>query len=182
MKYKSKAYSPEELRNKWDEAETHFPLSQFVFVVVWQFMIGFFPLMAVDYFIYRLFQYFSIDLWIQILLSPLLFILNYGGYIYFTTFFCKILVNYYNQKSPPREGIFLRSFEKSGMKNPELDYYHLRGVLYKWPVFFSKKSIFPWSVNYVLREVGDNKVHKDAWFGDVYVGLEYANAEENAIV
>jgi len=68
------------------------------------------------------------------------------------------------------------------MENPELDYYHLRGVVYKWPVFFAKKSIFPWTVLWVLRRMGRNKVHKNAMFGDMYPGLESAHAEDGTII
>ena len=89
---------------------------------------------------------------------------------------------YYNKQSPPRTGVFSRKFTKHNVADRAVHYYHLRGFMYKWPVFISKKSIFPWMVNFVLRDMAANKIDKDVIYGDAYVSLEFTNLEQGAVI
>ena len=98
------------------------------------------------------------------------------------TKFCKILHWYYNKKSPAKTGVFSRKFTKHNVADRSVHFYHLRGFMYKWPVFISKKSIFPWMVNFVLRDMAANKINKDALYGDAYVSLEFTNLEQGAVI
>ncbi len=68
------------------------------------------------------------------------------------------------------------------MEDIRLRYYHVRGFLFKWPVFFAKKSIFPWLQTYVLNRLGENKIHRNAMYWDFFVGLEMIELGENTII
>ena len=95
---------------------------------------------------------------------------------------CTILVNRWERISPRVEGVFRRSFEESNVEDDRIKYYHARGFLYKWPVFTAKKSIFPWTVNYVLRNVGKNKIHRDAQYLDCFVALEFTDIGDQMFI
>ena len=103
-------------------------------------------------------------------------------YIWSMTKFCKILHWYYNKKSPAKTGVYSRKFTKHNVADLAVHYYHLRGFMYKWPVFISKKSIFPWTVNFVLRDMAANKIDKDVIYGDAYVSLEFTDLHQGAVI
>jgi hypothetical protein len=176
------AVSAQELSEKWADQEVHIPKVPFFLISLYQFCIPIFPLLAINILINFIYQLTSISILGQVSLAPLVFILNYIGYIWFMTLFCKLLNHYYEKKSPSGEGVFSRDFSEHGVEDPRIHYYHLRGFLYKWPVFVAKKSIFPWTVNFVLREIAENEVHKDALMGDVYSGLEYTDLDEGVVI
>jgi len=95
---------------------------------------------------------------------------------------CSLLNKYYDLRGPPREGLYSREFTKHNVADRDVHFYHLRGFMYKWPVWVSKKSIFPWMVNFVLRDMAGNKIHKNAMYGDAYVSLEFTELEEGAVI
>ena len=177
--------TPEELAELWKDKEPHFPISDFIIPAMWQFCMGIFPLIAIDYGLYYLMSLPVIanimTITLQIIIAPFIFLINYLGYLYYMTLSVKWLNKFYDRKSAPQEGVFDRDVTK-GNTDDLIRYYHIRGLLYKWPVFFSKKSFFPWSVNYVLREISNNIVSKDALIGDVFVGLEFTDIAEGAVI
>ncbi len=125
---------------------------------------------------------FQISTFLQIVLLPLLFLANYFLYIWSITFASKLLHLFYNKQSPPQQGVFSRTFKDGNVSNPILHYYHLRGFLNKWPVWVAKKSLFPWTLNYVLRIMAGNKISKNFMYGDVYVGLELTDLRDGGVI
>ena len=124
----------------------------------------------------------AIPTWIQVCVLPLIFIFDYLLYIWSISKSGKLLRIIFDKKSPPKQGTFARTFSNGNVSDISLHYYHLRGFLYKWPVWIAKKSIFPWSVTYVLRDMADNKISRDFMYGDVYVGLEMTNLNKGAVI
>jgi hypothetical protein len=182
MSKKQEYISSEELGEKWKENETHFLMAAPALINLYQFCLPLLVLTVVDVFLYYCFMFFSVPLLIEILLIPLIVIVNYVGYIWLMAKFCKFLGWILEKKSPPKTGVFSRKFSEHQMADPAMDYYHLRGFMYKWPVWVAKKSIFPWMVNYVLNEIGGNKYHRDSLYGDSFVSLEFTEFEEGVVV
>jgi hypothetical protein len=107
----------------------------------------------------------------------------YALYIAILTEMSYWLVKYWcDKKSPPEEGEYARDFSGGDVEDVRLRYYHVRGFIFKWPVFFSKKSIFPWSQTYVLNRLGENKIHRDAMYWDAFVGLEMIELGERTVI
>ena len=63
--------------------------------------------------------------------------------------------NWANRTSPPEEVNSPEILVGGNVEDIRLRYYHVRGFLFKWPVFFAKKSIFPWLQTYVLNCLGE---------------------------
>ncbi|MCF2141497.1 MAG: hypothetical protein K9W44_15690 [Candidatus Lokiarchaeota archaeon] len=175
-------YSAEELAKKWDDNQVALPKIPFFLINLYQFIM---PLFVVLFFIagiLYLYSIFQVSIWVQILLAPGIFMVSVYLLIWSMSKFCRILNTYYDKKSPPKEGLYSREFDKRNVVDPAVHYYHLRGFMYKWPVWVSKKSIFPWMVNYVLRDMAGNKIHKNAYYGDSYVCLEFSELSDGVVI
>ncbi len=172
----------DELADEWAEKSVELPRMPFFYINIYQFCMPIFVLIGINFFIYYLYELLSVQIIWQIIFLPLLFIIDYFMYIWSMTKFCKLLHWYYNKKSPASTGVFSRKFTKHNVADRSVHYYHLRGFLYKWPVFISKKSIFPWMVNFVLRDMAANKIDKDVIYGDAYVSLEFTDLQQGAVI
>jgi hypothetical protein len=117
-----------------------------------------------------------------VLLAPPAAVVLYVTYLWACTWLCRLRVHIWNQRFPPREGVFEREFGQEDAEDPEVQYYHLRGFIYKFPVFTAKKSPFPWNQLYVLRRLADNEIGRDAVQEDAFVGLEFTVLKKNAAV
>ena len=177
-----KEKTAEDLSCEWANKEIKLPRMVFWYINVYQFCFPIFILMGMGYAIHFLYEFFDIGILYRIILGGLYLPLFYSVYIWLMAVCCHWLNFYFEKKCPPREGVFSREFKGNNVANPEVHYYHLRGFLYKWPVFIAKKSIFPWMVNYTLRKVGGNRIHRDAQYGDCFVGLEYTEIGKQAVM
>lgn len=167
---------------KTEEKQVELPKVPFGLINLYQNLCPLTIIVFVNLGILYLVQSFSISPWIQVMGLPCLGILNYMLYIWSITQCSQLLNNYFEKKSTPQQGTFVRSFENGNVSSPILHYYHLRGFLYKWPVWVAKKSPFPWMLNMVLRDMAKNKIDKNFMYGDVYVGLELTTLAEGAVI
>ncbi len=174
--------SSNELAKKWANHQVKLPRMPFFYINMYQFTMPLFILVIVDALILYFYEITNLSAIGQMILFPLLFIFNFYLSIWSMVKFCKILQNYWEKKSPSEETVYSREFKDGNVADPRLHYYHLRGFMYKWPVFVAKKTFFPWIVNYVLNEISNNKIHKNAMYGDAYVSLEYSELGDQAII
>lgn len=172
----------EELSHEWANKEMRLPRLVFLFINFYEFCLPIFFLIGVGYGLHILLDFFNLAIIYRILLAGFYLPLFYAAYIWSMANLCHWLNIYFERKSPPREGVFSRKFNGNNVANPEVHYYHLRGFLYKWPVFLAKKSLFPWMQNYVLRKVGGNIIHRDAQYGDCFVGLEFTKIYNDVVI
>ncbi|MHA1521037.1 MAG: hypothetical protein ACTSRK_12710 [Promethearchaeota archaeon] len=179
---KHKYFSAEELAEKWDDKKVAIPRMPFFYINLYQFIM---PLVVLVIFIggiVALYSILNVSWIIQILVAPFVFIFGYFLVLWSTSKFCLLLNMYYEKQSPPREGVYAREFNSKNIADRELQYYHLRGFMYKWPVWLSKKSIFPWMVNFVLRDMAGNAIHKNVYYGDAYVCLEFSELHDGVVI
>ena len=183
-KNKDSHYSnhPDEIAKDWSKKKVQIPRFPFFFINMYQFCMPILPPIGIDALFAWLYVLFSISMVIQIILLPVLFLLNYWIYIWSMSKFCKLLNYYYDKKSPPKAGIYARDFSGGNVADIAVHYYHLRGFLYKWPMFITKKSIFPWMINFVLGDMSNNKVDKDAMYGDSFPCLEFSTLKAGSVV
>ena len=176
--------NPEELEKQWAGHRVQIPRMPFGLINVYQFCVPILVLMGIDLLVWKLFQIFALSMIVQILFLPGLFILNYFLYIWLMSKACRLLNIYYEHKSPSTEGVYAREFKDGNIADIALQYYHLRGFMYKWPVWMAKKSIFPWLVNFVLCDMtmGGNDIDKDALYGDAFVSLEFTTLDAGAVI
>ena len=173
---------PEDLAKKWAKDRVQLPRMPFFYINVYQFCTPLLLLLGIDLLVLKFYQILAVPITIQILLLPGIFILNYFIYIWSMSKACRLLNKYYEHKSPSTEGVYAREFKDGNVTDPAIHYYHLRGFMYKWPVWMAKKSIFPWLVNFVLRDMAGNNIDKDAMYGDTYVSLEFTNLEAGSVI
>ena len=179
---KNKYHTPEELAEKWDDSKVAIPRMPFFYINLYQFIM---PLVVLVVFlggIVAIYDLFHVSWVLQVFLAPLLFLVGYFIVIWSGSKFCRLLNIYYDKQSPPREGVYSREFTAKNVADRDVQYYHLRGFMYKWPVWISKKSIFPWMVNFVLRDMAGNDIHKNAYYGDAYVCLEFSEIGDGAVI
>jgi hypothetical protein len=172
----------EELSHEWATKAIKLPRFVFLCINLYQFCLPIFLLIGLVYGIYFLYEFVELALIYRILFAGFYLPLFYAAYVWLMTIFCRFLNVYFTKKCPPREGLFSRKFSGHNVANPEVHYYHLRGFMFKWPVFVAKKSMFPWMQNYVLRKLGGNNIHRDALYGDCFVGLEFTELDEGAVM
>lgn len=175
-------YSAEELEKKWENNQVALPKIPFFLINLYQFIMPLFVVLFFIALVLWIYDFLAVPLWIQIILSPFIFMGGYFLLIWSMSKFCRLLNAYYDKKSPPREGLYSREFDHKNVVDPAVHYYHLRGFMYKWPVWVSKKSMFPWLVNFVLRDMAGNKIHKNFYYGDSYVCLEFSDLGDGAAV
>jgi len=177
-----KVKTAEELSHEWANKEIRLPRLVFLFINFYEFCFPIFFLIGIGYGLHILLDCLNLAFIYRILLAGFYLPLFYAAYVWSLAILCHWLNIYLERKSPPREGVFSREFKSNNVTNPEVHYYHLRGFLYKWPVFLAKKSMFPWMQNYVLRKMGGNKIHRDVLYGDCFVGLEFTELDEGVVM
>jgi len=171
------------LKQEWANKEVTLPISNFVFLYAYQAVLPLLIPLFLWYGLLYAWQLYPQYNLLFIFILPLWFLGNYYLYIILLTEMSFWLVNYWcNRKSPPVEGEFPRNFAHGDAEDPRIRYYHVRGFLFKWPTFFTKKSPFPWLQNYVLNRLGENKIHPDAMYMDSFVGLEMIEMGAGTII
>lgn len=177
-----KFLTPEEVAKKWEDNEVALPKLPFFAINLYQFILPLFVLLFLIAAFFYLYAHFQISIFIQVLFLPVIFILGVYSVIWSMSKFCKILNWYYDKRSPPKEGVYSREFTKRNVADPAVHFYHLRGFMYKWPVWVAKKSVFPWLITFILRDMAGNKIHKDAYYGDAYVCLELSDLRAGSVI
>lgn len=176
----------EEMRKKlaeeWGDKSVKLPKLLYFWLNLYQFCLPAILPIVLTWTFFHVTGIYELSYIYKILLFPIVICLDYLLYIVMMTKLCTILVNRWERISPRVEGVFRRSFEESNVEDDRIKYYHARGFLYKWPVFTAKKSIFPWTVNYVLRNVGKNKIHRDAQYLDCFVALEFTDIGDQMFI
>ncbi|MHA1803318.1 MAG: hypothetical protein ACTSU4_02160 [Promethearchaeota archaeon] len=160
------------------------PLHDFLKINLITFSVPLYGCLAVfllfEYYFIRL---FSIPVQIHFLLLPPFFLFLYYLYMVILIETCRIWVNYWNRKSPPKQGVFQRILtDKNSEIGQLLVYYHKRGFIIKYPVWITSKSPFPWLVKRALRRIGHNKIGKNVVYEDCYYGLEFTHIEDDVFI
>lgn len=118
------------------------------------------------------------DFWIWIF-SPLLMLSCIFVYIVVVVYLTHFLHLYFDKKSPPVEGTFVRKFDGKNMVDERIKYYNYRGFIIKYPLWLTIKSPFYWMANWVLRKVGLNDVSKFSYFLDTMPALNFYTLKED---
>ncbi|MHA1845327.1 MAG: acyltransferase [Promethearchaeota archaeon] len=108
---------------------------------------------------------FSLPL-LQVMIStPLIFIGLYLLHLFFIALITSWFYEY-AEKHGAVQGVFDRNLDESSR---EIDYYHVRSFLFKYPIFAIAHSPFPWLLNLELKILGSNKVGKGTVFEETYI-------------
>jgi len=135
--------------------------------------------------IFLLFEYgfvnlFSIPISIHFLFLPGFLLLLYYLYLVLLIEFTAYWARRWNNKSPPKQGVFKRVLDDLNSEEGKMmKYYHKRGFIIKYPMWITSKSPFPWLVNRALRKIGHNKIGKNVIYCDAFVGLEFTDLGDN---
>ncbi len=109
-----------------------------------------------------------------LLITPLVLMGLYLLHLFFVALFTKLLYKWSEKLSPSRQGVLDRNFESR-----ELNFYHHRSFLLKYPTLAFSKSPFPWLTNLALNFIGANKIGKRTTFEDQFITKEFLNTGEN---
>jgi hypothetical protein len=163
----------QKLQNEWKDMEVKIPLNEFAITVIYQALVPYLlPIALVVAYIWTWVQLPRLTI-VWILFMPGIFIGVNLAYLISLVYSTYIVMRYWDKKSPPVEGVFDRKFSGNDAADPRIQYYHRRGFIIKLPVFYAKKSIFPWTVHWVLIKLGHNKIHPDAMYLDSFSALEF---------
>lgn len=72
----------------------------------------------------------------------------------------------YADKHGAVQGIFDRNLDETSR---EIDYYHVRSFLFKYPIFAITRSPFPWLLNWELNFFGSNKLGKGTVLEETFI-------------
>lgn len=167
------------ISEEWSDNEVKIPKLTYGLLSFYQVCLPIFILFGFTWGFFALADVLNWSLPLQVIGFTIVLIVNYLGYIFLTTLFSRVPVHYWEKISPPVQGVFNRGFGEKDIADPRLHYYHLRGFVYKWPVFLAKKSFCPWMLNYALRTVGKNKIHRDAYYMENFPALEETDLGEH---
>lgn len=109
-----------------------------------------------------------------LLITPLVFMGLYLLHLFFIALFTKLLYKWTEKLQPSKQGILDRDF---GSK--ELNFYHHRSFLLKYPILAFSKGPFPWLINWALNFIGVNKIGKGTTFEDQFITKEFLTTGEN---
>jgi hypothetical protein len=121
------------------------------------------------------------DFWLYIF-SPVLFIFAIFVYIFLVGYLTYLIHHYFDKKSPQEQGVFVRKFSKNDVVDERIKYYNYRGFIIKYPLWLAQKSPFYWMMNWILRKVGLNNVHRDAHLTESFPPLNFYTAEKDTIM
>lgn len=167
-----------------DEKSYSLPFLDFIKINLITFILPFY----ICLFLFLVFEFyfiqsFSIPLFIHFLILPAFFLFLYYLYLVVLIEICRIWVNYWNRRSPPKEGVFKRELDDLNSEDGRLiKYYHKRGFIIKYPVWITSKSPFPWLVKRALRRIGHNKIGKKVIYEDCYYGLEFTDIQDEVFI
>jgi hypothetical protein len=167
----------EKLAEEWKDLEVKIPFGEFAWLTIYQGVVPYIPPLIFGIAYVLLWVYVPQLTLLWILVIPFIFIGIYYIYIQSLSFFTNFFMKRWNKISPPEEGTFDRKFSGNDAEDERIQYYHKRGFMIKRPVFFSKKSMFPWTVHDILNKLGGNEIHPDAMYLDSFVGLEHIKLE-----
>jgi hypothetical protein len=174
--------SKDQLTKEWADKKVSLPRWPFFWILFYQAIGAAYLVYLLNWVLFLLLDYLQFALIGYILIGPFLFIGNMVLYLWVMVKLDKILIEHWRKISPHQEGVFSREFVNGNVNDMAVHYYHLRGFVPKWPVFYIKKSPFDWLVNFVLTENGENKIHKNALYVNCFVGLEFTDLEENVVI
>ncbi len=118
-----------------------------------------------------------------IIAAPLLFWAFYFVYFGFTVLVTKGFLSYYDKKSPPTTKVLKRQFkDKSHPDYKLLHYYHMRGAIIKYALWFAQKSPFPGLMPRLLRYFGHNEIGKRVLYEYCFPGLEFTVIRDGAVL
>ena len=137
------------LAEQWKEKKVEFPKTPFAYITVYQNLVPITFLLLLDVFFIFLILILQIPVGMQIILFPGIILSNYFLYIVSLSICSKWLNSYYEYKSPPQQGTFVREFEKGDVGSSLIHYYHLRGFLYNFFLYNSSHSLLQSFFNYV---------------------------------
>lgn len=169
---------------KEEEKSVELPLLEFFRIHFFCFLFPLYVCLGLFLlFEYYFIVYFSIPLLVHLLLLPGFFLFLYYIYLIVLIEFAAFWVRRWNKKSPPEQGIFNRVLNDVNSKEGEIiKYYHKRGFIIKFPMWFTSKSPFPWLLNRALKRIGHNKIGKNVIYCDSYAGLEFIELSDNTFV
>ncbi|MHA1340667.1 MAG: hypothetical protein ACTSRZ_11055 [Promethearchaeota archaeon] len=177
------------------EQEVAIPALNYFFINLIVFSVGLIPASILIWSLRYIFPLLKLNTFFGLTNSTIFNIENFWTYFWYPLFIIlalyigilglgfisRLFVNYWNKKSPPQEGLYIRQFDGKDVTDPRIKYYHFRGFIIKFPLWFAIKSPFPWMGNWILRYVGHNKISKTAIVLDAFPSLEFAYYEDDMI-
>ncbi len=106
--------------------------------------------------------------------TPLIFV----GLYLLHLFFIALITSWfyiYADKYGAVQGVFDRNLDETSR---EIDYYHVRSFLFKYPIFSITRSPFPWLLNWVLALCRSNQIGKGTVLEETFIH-SHVDFEEN---
>jgi hypothetical protein len=115
--------------------------------------------------------------------APVVFWILYFVYFGFTVLVTTCFLRYYDKKSPPTTKVLKRQFkDKNHPDYKLLHYYHMRGAIIKYSLWFAQKSPFPGLLQRVLRFYGHNEIGKRVMYDNCFPGLEFTTIADDVVM
>jgi acetyltransferase-like isoleucine patch superfamily enzyme len=125
----------------------------------------------------------ALFLLIWIIGAPVLFWILYFVYFGFTVLVTTGFLRYYDKKSPPTTKVLKRQFkDKNHPDYKLLHYYHMRGAIIKYSLWFAQKSPFPGLLQRVLRLYGHNEIGNRVMYDNCFPGLEFTAIADDVVM
>ncbi len=111
------------------------------------------------------------------MISPALIILLYLIDLIFVAILAKLCIFYCNHKSKTRELVGAKGVQ--GSEKRDVDFYHLRGAIFRIMKWIYSRSPFPWLIKWAFAFVGNNHYGKGTVLEDQFYCHEYLETGDN---
>lgn len=111
---------------------------------------------------------------ICLILSPIIIIVCYLLHLLIIAINLKLIYHYTEKKVPTKDGIIPRDFP-----NKELQFYHVRSFIMKYPKWAFSKSPFPWLTVKLFNFIGTNQMGKGTTLEEQVVGEKLIKTGKN---
>ena len=114
------------------------------------------------------------DSLISLILTPIIIIASYLLHLFIIALNLKIIYYYTEQKVPTKDGIIPRDFPTK-----ELQFYHVRSFILKYPKWAFSKSPFPWLTAKLFNFIGSNKLGKGVTLEEQFCADKHIKSGNN---
>ncbi|MBN2150443.1 MAG: hypothetical protein JW839_03250 [Candidatus Lokiarchaeota archaeon] len=115
--------------------------------------------------------------------APAVFWALYFVYLAFTVLVTGAYLRYYDKKSPATTKVLKRQFkDKNHPDYKLLQYYHMRGAIIKYSLWFAQKSPFPSLLIRILRYYGHNEIGERVMYENCFPALEFATIRDDVMI
>jgi len=111
---------------------------------------------------------------ISLILTPIIIIVCYLLHLFIIAINLKLIYHYTEKKVPTKDGIIPRDFP-----NKELQFYHVRSFILKYPKWAFSKSPFPWLTTKLFNFIGSNNLGKGVTLEEQFCADKHIKSGKN---